>query len=254
MGQPVRPWHQRDPSFYAREKALIAAQYPGLRYAEVDDKVLLSGTLAVSVSVEGQIIKDEYQISVEFPDDYPGSLPLVREVGGRKERTTSKWSLNGGIIDLHYNTATGAVQGSACLCARVLEGMYLPREIRTIALFIEKLVVPFFCNQSHFEATGTWLNGEYSHGVAGIWEAYADILGIADRQLIMATLEVLEEKRTVKGHWLCLCGSGRRVRDCHPSLLESASRLLQVSTLRRVGEDLVCLRNAPARNAQPGTG
>jgi len=233
------------------EKALIAAQYPRLRYAEVEGKVLLSGTLAFRVSLDGQLIEDEYQISVEFPDDYPQSLPLVREVGGRKERTASKWSLNGGIMDLHYNTVAGAVQGSACLCAKALEGIYLPRESRTIARFIEKLVLPFFCNQSYFEATGTWLNGEYSHGVMGIWEAYADILGVADRQLIMATLDMLAEKRTVKGHWLCLCGSGRRVRDCHPSLLEGAFRIQQGSAFPGAQEDLVGLRMQQSRGGVP---
>jgi SEC-C motif len=155
---------------------------------------------------------------------YPDALPLVFEVGGRVPRDA----------DHHVNRETG----EACL--------FVPDERWKVAppgmTFLDLLNGPvrnFLLGQSLFRLTGEWPFGQRSHAAAGIREYYSELLGTDDVNVIVRYVECLS-RATLKGHWPCPCGSGKRLRDCHRAQVDelrtkipSAVALRSFESLRR---------------------
>jgi len=64
------------------------------------------------------------------------------------------------------------------------------------------------------EAGGDWPSGERTHGIEGLIAAYAEYLAIEpELASVRRHLACLAADKP-KGHWLCPCGSERRLRDC----------------------------------------
>lgn len=196
-----RPWHKADPARLEKMRAEVQATYPNLHFYPQGDRVLVRGTLPILH--EGEDL-DRYAVKIVLPAGYPDTLPLVFEVGGRVPRDS----------DHHINRETG----EACL--------FIPDERWRVCPpgtgFLEFLNGPvrsFFLGQSLFRLTGEWPFGQRSHGAEGIREYYGELLGTDDMAVILAYLECLS-RHTLRGHWTCPCGSGRRLRDCHRSRVE----------------------------------
>lgn len=71
----------------------------------------------------------------------------------------------------------------------------------------------------------------------GLFEAYGEIVGVFDCETILRYLDCLS-KESMKGHWDCPCGNGRRLRNCHwddlKTLHEKIPRLVARSALERL--------------------
>ena len=144
-------------------------------------------------------------IEIEFPSDYPDNLPVVREVGGRIPRNA----------DHHINNSSGDI------CLLVPDECW--RVFPYGASFLDFLNVPvfnYFLGESLVELGHPRPFGERSHGIAGVFEYYAEALGTQDRHVIANFVECLS-RAPAKGHWLCPCGSGLRIRRCHQDLIRS---------------------------------
>lgn len=63
--------------------------------------------------------------------------------------------------------------------------------------------------------------GERSHFVNGIIEYYSELLDIKKCQYVVKFMRLLARKNYPKGHEICPCGSGERLRNCHRELLYS---------------------------------
>jgi len=57
--------------------------------------------------------------------------------------------------------------------------------------------------------------------VEGVIEYYGESLGINNRQSAVEFMKLLARKNRPKGHEICPCGSGERLRNCHRELLYS---------------------------------
>lgn len=210
-------WHRADPESYARMRAEVEAEYPNLNFFidhEVETTIAAVSSKDKSLVAEDGIlfirgtfpIKDEsgksiehFRIEAVVPPDYPETLPLVREVGGRIPRQ----------IDRHISP-----EGFACLFAPAERFIHCP-EGSTLLDFLNGPVRNFFISQSIFDLTGEWPFGQRSHGIAGIAESYAEMFEVPPTpDNVVRILEFLE-RREIKGHWPCPCGNGKRLRDCH---------------------------------------
>ena len=192
-----KPWHEANPAFYAKEKEQVEAANPNLHFSTRNGKVFLSGSFPLK---DGERVVDRYFIEIEFPFNYPCDLPMVREVGGRIPHTADRHMYANGV---------------ACLFVPDERAWICP-EGTSLLEFLDGPVRNFFLGQSVFEMEGVWPFGQRSHGVQGILEFYAEILGTNDRATIIRYLDVLRRKH-VKGHWPCPCGSDQRLRKCHLS-------------------------------------
>lgn len=125
---------------------------------------------------------------------------------------------------------------SACLCSPFDEEDFLQPELQFRG-FLEQLVIPFLYGQVFYSSKRHWPWTEYSHGAAGILEAYSKI---RDRNRAEECLRVLaqdtswskiqaalRQKPYTKGHTLCFCPKMDQIRRCHPGALEGVLRLQQ---------------------------
>jgi len=176
-------------------------KYPSLRVITENEAVFIRGSLHI-LDVDGKRIIDSFSIEIEFPKDFPKSIPIVREKGGRIPKD----------IDRHNPN------GVACLLVPENVKKYYNPEKSSIVDFIEKCVKPFFIGQSFYEEEKEWLFGERSHGFKGVFEYYKEEFGENSDKVIKKLIEYLKKKE-IKGHWPCYCGSGKKLRNCHMQYL-----------------------------------
>lgn len=174
----------------------LASGFPSLHlFEQPGQDPEVRGTF--EVRGEAGSVLDTFLVRIQIPPDYPRSLPVVWEVGGRIP------CLQGRHIES---------DGKACVL--------LPDERwRTFpigASFSEYLRGPlhsFFLSQVAFELTGEWPFGEWGHGGHGIVQFYQEMLGTNDPITIALFLESLSKGR-FEPLRSCFCGSGNRLAAC----------------------------------------
>lgn len=214
--------------------------YPGLSLQKRDGKYFLQGKLSFCAFYDNKkdtlvlnpssdnvsnesLIDDKYEIEMELLPDFPNSLPLVREVGGRIQQIVDKYNIKD-ICDLHVNKNK---DNAICLCPKPAEKVRYPDKVDIIH-FINNLVVPFFYGLSYYERYGKWPWNEYSHGDLGTFEFYTESKNVNSVSLAKSCYDSLSEqgkklvmiKKRIKGHWPCICGSKEKFRKCHKLALE----------------------------------
>ena len=193
----MKKWYIQNPSLFQDFKQLLSLEYPTLRVQLKNGIVYVRGRLVIEHSKNTKVV-DSCSIEIEIPDDYPKSIPVVRE-------TERRFPIN---VDRHFDS-----DGRACLFVRDEQYKYYP-EGASIVDFIRGPVHSFFLSQIYFDLKKRWLYGERRHGVDGIIDFYGEELGTKDKSVIIEFLRYLTRKE-LKGHWYCYCGSGKRLRDCH---------------------------------------
>ena len=221
-------WHEKDPELFRSEKLLLEKYFPTLRMVEGENLIYVEGDLPLKYKIKEVEIDDLWKILIIIPFDYPNSLPLVKEAGGRIEPT----------LDRHFFPA-----GHACLCHASEWRYYFSPKESNLKDFLEKLVIPFFYGQSYFEKTdGEWPFGEYKHGSGGMFQFYSSKLNIDDVKALFNCIKLLERGSVIKGHWDCPCESSRKIRDCHPDLLISLNGMKDFVYPEDAARDLKHLR------------
>lgn len=198
----------------------IAFDQPKLRAHMVGEQILIEGGYLVlesgaTVAPGGPIT--EFAIRIEVSNRYPNLEPKVFEVDGRIPRCP----------DRHIN-------GDGDCCVTVWEHWLATSADHSIGSFINGPLNEYFLGQFWFEKTGTWPFGERSHGDAGMEEAYADALGVANRREALIYHLRLLSQEWPKGHWACPCGGGKIVRHCHREELMSLHRKVAPRIAKRM--------------------
>jgi hypothetical protein len=132
------------------------------------------------------------------PDRYPDVEPKVLEVGGRIPR----------LPDRH-------IDPDGDCCVTVWEHWLACANDHSYAAFLNGPLNEFFLGPYSYETTGKWPFGERPHGIRGLEEAYAEALGVVNKKRDLIYHLRLLSLDWPKGHWLCPCGSGVRLRYCH---------------------------------------
>jgi hypothetical protein len=175
-------------------KKEVRAQYPHLHFHLHDDRVEVRGTFPI---IEDGEELDRYSVDITLPREYPDDLPIVREIGGR----------------IAHHADNHMSHGKACLFVPDERWRICPPGT-TFLEFLNNPVRNYFLGYSVYSRTGIWPLGQRAHGVDGIYEYYAELLGASDTAIITEYLDCLRRKE-LKGHWPCPCKSGKRIRDCH---------------------------------------
>lgn len=184
------------PELRAEIENVLIKEYSDLRVIEEANEPHIVGSFPLVHC--GDVI-DRFQIKISFPEGYPADPPIVREVGRRIPN----------VADRHNS------DGVACLFVPFEWKMKRPDlSFRT---FISGPVHNYFLSQRYFEIHGKWPFGDRDHGAFGEVVAACDLVGIAPTR--WRDLFLMLRKSTVRGHWRCPCGSGKRLRDCHLSLI-----------------------------------
>lgn len=191
-------WWLARPEALEDVRRSLVGRYAGLSLVEDGDTIEVRGTFPV---LDGDDVLDSYEVLIRFPPTYPDDPPEVWETAGRIPR----------LADRH-NSET------ACL--------FVPFEWRirrpdlSFATFLHDAMRGYFIGQSLTELGKPWPQGERDHGINGMLQALADLLGIKDLQAAQRAMLMLT-KPIIKGHWDCFCGSGSRLRHCHGERLRA---------------------------------
>ena len=231
----MEKWHIQNPKLLENIKTSLLEHFPDLKVFIENEVVFIRGDLSLPESV------DKFSIEIEFKDDYPDSVPVVKEIGGR-------------IPHGERHTFTN---GNCCLFVREEKWKHYPKGTKLID-FINNVVIPYFLAQTYFEITGQWLWGERGHGIYGILEFYEEELKTNDIKLIVRFIEYLA-KPTLKKYRICYCGSMKKLQNCHYQTLkiyrerispETAkdSLIMLFSELKRIENLPVAGQHAPNQN------
>lgn len=217
----------------AEARAAIAFDQPKLRAVPRDESVRISGKYVLTESgaasnPNGPLA--EFDLEIDVPNRYPRAEPKVFEVGGRISRHPER----------HINA-----DGDCCIT--VWEHWLANTEDRSFAAFLKGPVHQFFLGQYWYEKTGKWPFGEHAHGEKGLEEAYADVLGIPNNANKLIYYLRLLSQSWPKGHWLCPCGSGKKLRYCHQSELLALHRRIPPGLARRMLRRLKFYKTTLAR-------
>jgi hypothetical protein len=221
----VKAWYSKNPALLQEIKTQIEAAYPELHLSVEGGIVRVQGSLFIRNPTTHEEI-DRFSIEIEFPEDFPASIPIVRETAGRIPR----------LPDRHFNGE------DACLFVPDERYKYYPRDA-TIVDFIQGPVTKFFAWQISYDLHGGLDRiGHRAHGTPGIIEFYSEVLQTDDVNVIIRFLTFLS-KDEIKGHWECYCGSGRILRKCHFELLKGWRQMIlekyAASSLRRIQEHVI---------------
>ena len=129
--------------FTTEEMSAVKARYPRLG---IEESGVVEGAFDLHAIYGGEERRDEFQVRVDAPPDYPNSMPSLRETGGRTEAIARKHGIED-LRDLHRNPG-----GRACVCVKQEERRRFPRGA-DLPHFIEELVVPYLFGLSHFDET-----------------------------------------------------------------------------------------------------
>lgn len=180
---------------------------------------MIEGALDLHAVFNGEERRDVFQVRIVAPSDYPDSMPLLLEMGGRTAAIAAKYRI-ADLRDLHRNPANG----SACVCVKQDERHRFPKGAN-LWHFIDQLAVPYLFGLSHFDEHGKWPWPDYSHGVLGIVEYYAEAADDPSAGTLGETLDFIRQDyswrdfrkqiRQPSPMRMCVCGSQRPISLCH---------------------------------------
>lgn len=190
---------------FQRQIAELTAVHKGLTtVVEREGETSVSGVLPFEASCDGlETISESFDIELIIPNDFPETLPRVRETGGRIE------------VDYKHRNPTGTL----CL-AIPIEQRRIFFEQPTLLGFVNRLVIPYLYGYCFFKKHGRHPFDEAEHGHEGILRHYIETLCLRDDLAALGVICFLLE-HGYRGHHDCPCGSGLNVRTCHgPALLK----------------------------------
>lgn len=182
-------------------------KFPGFVYNQNDDRDLVSGILPFCVTYNDRTIKDEYEIEILIPDDYPDRPPTVKETKGK--------------IPEEFHRIKDA-DNTLCLGAPIAVAKKF-KENSCLLYFVEHQVVPYLFSCSYHKEYGEMPYGELPHGGEGILKHYQETFSIGDELGVLGLLRILADN-DYRGHHSCPCGSGKRIRRCHGNILRDIKR------------------------------
>lgn len=208
-----KPWFKINPGLLEGIKKETQTSYPNLHLYNENETVLIRGSFPITFE---NVILDRYHVEIEFPSDYPESIPIVRETESRIPRN----------VDSHLISITG----QCCLFLPDERWRVYPKG-SSFLNFLDGPVRNFFLGQTMVRLGESWPFGEHGHGIIGILEYYEGLLGTDDLPVILNYLHYIS-KPIIKGHWSCPCGSDKRLRNCHFEQLIELRRKIPPQTAR----------------------
>lgn len=185
--------------------------FPGLILEKKgEDAWQIRGKIRFSREYLKRRIDDEYSVEILVLKDYPISLPKIFEIEGRIPK------------DFHR------FQDEALCLGAPLEVKAKFRKRPTLFGYVDNCVIPYLYSYSYKCKFGKLPFGELSHGGKGLLEFYQNLFDIKDPRRVQRFLQILS-LGNYQDHTRCPCGSGRRLRICHGSIIDKLLKLQEAS-------------------------
>lgn len=181
-----------------QEWAVLHAKYPLLLPPILENNIfVIRGVLPV---IDGNGTHwDSFDVQIDIERDYPLSLPSITETGKRIFRSE----------DWHINKDGTCCVGTPAEQFRKLHGRM------TLLNWVDAFAVPFFANYIYRKDKGRYFNGQWSHGIKGIYEDYATLYDLPNLALLLQRLRYCSDRERLSHNALCFCNSGKRYKRCY---------------------------------------
>ncbi|MBC8472822.1 MAG: SEC-C domain-containing protein [Planctomycetes bacterium] len=207
-------WQTDRADFFKTERRAIRRAFPDAELSERDGFIVLQGHFPVHDNNGNEV--DRYELRIVFPSNYPDQIPIVLVADKR--------------IPAEVQRHVFPESKTACLCLPHEVPLYLS-EIDFMG-FWEKLLKFWVVGQAEYDRTGKWPFPERSHDKSAIYDGFSELLGTPDRDTAQRFTSLLLRKNPAKGHELCPCGSGLKLRDCHQPEYQRLRSLLTPDVLK----------------------
>lgn len=177
-------------------------EYQSELHIEVDSdtKVELAGEIFVNCVSKGFVLSDNYPVRIVIPL-CSNKLPYVIDTGNRIAKDYPHRYENG---ELCLETDTS-------IRIRFLDAF-------SLVAWIQEFVEPYYFSYEFFQRYGEFPFGERGHGIQGIIETYQDLFQEKNPTKVFSLMRSICAC-TYRGHSLCPCGSNRKLRLCHGSII-----------------------------------
>ena len=191
---------------------------------DTDNLCELTGEVHIYGSIKQYVMNSKYSLSIIVPKSY--ELPYVIDHGGIDEDYQHRYQ-----------------NGKLCLATDIDIVMSLEKD-PSLVNWMKSFVEPYYATYEYYKRYGEFPYGDREHGEYGIIQSYMDIFSVDDRQALCLLNMIVNE--TYRGHHLCPCESGKKIRNCHgemvlkfkgqPNLFEQAKKDYQ-GILERVRDE-----------------
>lgn len=171
-------------------------KYNTLKKTIEKNTIILEGEFILNAVYNEVSIFDIYTIKIEFEANYPNTIPIVYELSNKIPKNFQhKYSNN------------------KC-CLGVDGDLFIKIQNMTVSQFLETILTHFLFSASYFLKYGYVPFGEREHGGEGIVSFYKEYFNVdSDDKVVNLLFLVVFNK--YRGHALCPCKSGIKLRNCH---------------------------------------
>lgn len=187
---------------FSKESASIQVKrlllsYPELEIVDFSDSLIrLCGTILVYRAIEDYTLRKKYELEIVVPIGN-NELPYVIDSSNAISKSYSH----------KYNNGMLCLETDIIIRKRFVQGFDL-------IAWMDEYVEPYFVTYEYFNEYGNYPFGERSHCSLGIMESYQELFNAKDLQEAFYLADYIR-KHEYRGHHLCICGSGKRLRNCH---------------------------------------
>ncbi len=171
--------------------------YNKLQICTMDEtQIVLAGSILVNRSSKGFQVCKEYSVKIVISLESE-ELPYVLDAGNHIDSNYPHRYLNGKLC----------LETDANIKVRFIDGF-------SLEAWMTEYVEPYYFSYEFFQRYGEFPFGERGHGWDGIIQTYSDLFNEPDSVKtirLMASISTLQ----YRGHALCPCGSGKKLRSCH---------------------------------------
>ena len=179
----------------------ISEKYPALEMVKREDSYVFLGNLVLDHVYNDVRMTGKFNLEIEVPGDFPLALPTVKELSN--------------YIDEDYPHRYE--DKKLCLASNLELKMFFSQDTN-ICSFIEKYIFPYLYTYRFYKEYGIYPYGERSHGTMGDLEYLKDLFGVNDWKQVFDIM-IFVIRFPYRGHLLCPCGSGKKIRNCHGNVL-----------------------------------
>lgn len=181
--------------------ARLLQEYPELRVMCENQKLIkLYGSVLVHRTANDVTIHKLYELEIVIPL-YSDELPYVIDIN-KLIKTNYPHRYSDGRLCLATDTE---------IRIRFLEGFDL------LTWMLDYVEVYYF-SYEYFQRYGVFPFGDRSHGCRGIIQTYQDNFKTENEYAAYKIMKHIVQ-HPYRGHHMCPCGSGDKIRDCHGPLM-----------------------------------
>ena len=181
----------------AMQIARLRQNYPAMEVVHTDSSsVHLHGRLHIHRSYQGFVLNRTYTVDIYIPVNSE-RLPFVVDAEDAISPTYQH----------RYSDGMLCLETDVQIRMRFIDGFDL-------TAWIFEYVEVYFLSYEYYNRYGEFPFGERAHGYAGVLQSFQEHLSTND---LLTTYKLMRyiARSPYRGHALCPCGSGEKLRKCH---------------------------------------